>query len=149
MKKFITRHNQQVNQRRESRHMHRRQRMTTILWKNSYRNSKDVLVIEGDWNAKVGPDAYEQWPGTVGRFGVGEPNEKGERFLEFAHMHKRTMVNTISFLTRSKDEQRGVRPCVTHNQIDCSFTPRQFTSSINRAKSRTFPEASTVTTTCS
>ena len=29
------------------------------------------LIIQGNWNAKVGPDAYEQWPGTVGRFEAG------------------------------------------------------------------------------
>ena len=32
---------------------------------------KDLLVIQGDWNAKIGPDAYNQWAGTVGHFGVG------------------------------------------------------------------------------
>ena len=56
---------------------------------------KDILIIQGDWNAKVGPDAYEHWPGTVGRFGVGETNEREDRLLEFAHRHKTTMVNTL------------------------------------------------------
>ena len=44
------------------------------------------VVTQGDWNAKVGlrgPDAREQWPGTVGRFGVGETSERGERKLKF------------------------------------------------------------------
>ena len=31
---------------------------------------KDLLIIQGNWNAKVGPDAYKQWPGTVGRFSL-------------------------------------------------------------------------------
>ena len=31
----------------------------------------------------------------MGRFGVRETNERGEGLLEFAHMHKMTMVNTL------------------------------------------------------
>ena len=28
---------------------------------------KDILVVQGDWNAKIGEDAYENWKGTCGR----------------------------------------------------------------------------------
>ena len=24
-------------------------------------NKKDILVVQGDWNAKVGEDAYQNW----------------------------------------------------------------------------------------
>ncbi|XP_076452247.1 uncharacterized protein LOC143287892 [Babylonia areolata] len=27
---------------------------------------KDMLIVQGDWNAKVGPDAYQNWAGTTG-----------------------------------------------------------------------------------
>ena len=37
---------------------------------------KDVLAVQGNWNAKVGPDAYQLWAGTVGRFGIGETNSR-------------------------------------------------------------------------
>ncbi|XP_072048875.1 craniofacial development protein 2-like [Amphiura filiformis] len=30
-----------------------------------------VLLVIGDWNAKVGPDAYPTWQGTAGKFGLG------------------------------------------------------------------------------
>ena len=36
------------------------------------------LIIQGDWNARVGPYACEQWAGMVARFGVGETMEIGE-----------------------------------------------------------------------
>ena len=39
---------------------------------------KDIFVIQGDWNAKVGPDANQHWAGTVGRFGIGEANDRGD-----------------------------------------------------------------------
>jgi exonuclease III len=35
---------------------------------------KDVFVIMGDWNAKIGKGE----PGTVGRHGLGNRNEAGE-----------------------------------------------------------------------
>merc|ERR1712002_109576 len=56
---------------------------------------KDLLVVQGDWNAKVGPDAYQQWAGTVGRYGVGETNDRGLRLLEFAQHHRLTIANTL------------------------------------------------------
>ena len=43
---------------------------------------KDILVVQGDWNAKVGPDAYQHWAGTAGRFGIGT-----WRLPEFAESH--------------------------------------------------------------
>ena len=45
---------------------------------------KDTVVVQGDWNAKVSPHAYLQWAGTVGRFGIGETNDRGWRLLEYA-----------------------------------------------------------------
>ena len=35
---------------------------------------KDVLLITGDWNAKVGS---QEIPGITGKFGLGEQNEAG------------------------------------------------------------------------
>ncbi|XP_063588658.1 uncharacterized protein LOC134765797 [Penaeus indicus] len=37
---------------------------------------KDILVVQGDWNAKIGTDAYETWKRTTGKFGFGETNER-------------------------------------------------------------------------
>ena len=39
---------------------------------------KDVLLVMGDWNAKVGPDAYPTWQGTAGKFGLGVTNDRSE-----------------------------------------------------------------------
>ena len=36
---------------------------------------KDVLVIIGDWNAKVGS---QETPGVTGKFGLGMQNEAGK-----------------------------------------------------------------------
>ena len=36
----------------------------------------------GDWNAKVGKD-HETWEPTIGKFGYGAMNDRGERLLYF------------------------------------------------------------------
>ena len=41
---------------------------------------KDVLLITGDWNAKVGS---QETPGVTGKFGLGVQNEAGQRLIEF------------------------------------------------------------------
>ena len=39
---------------------------------------KDVLLILGDWNAKVGSQEIK---GTTGKFGLGVQNEAGQRLI--------------------------------------------------------------------
>ena len=41
---------------------------------------KDVLLLIGDWNAKVGS---QETPGVTGKFGLGVQNEAGQRLIEF------------------------------------------------------------------
>ena len=41
---------------------------------------KDLLVIIGDWNAKVGS---QEIPGVAEKFGLGVQNEAGQRLIEF------------------------------------------------------------------
>ena len=42
---------------------------------------KAVLLIMGDWNAKVGS---QEIPGVTGKFGLGVQNEAGQRLTDFA-----------------------------------------------------------------
>ena len=41
---------------------------------------RDVILITGDWNAKVGS---QETPGVTGKFGLGMQNEAGQRLREF------------------------------------------------------------------
>jgi hypothetical protein len=52
---------------------------------------KDVLIIMGDWNAKIGKG---EEPGTVGRYGLENRNEAGERLLEFCEENALFLANT-------------------------------------------------------
>ena len=53
---------------------------------------KDVLLIIGDWNAKVGS---QETPGVTGKFGLGVHNEAGQRIIEFCQENALVIVNTL------------------------------------------------------
>ena len=102
---------------------------------------KDIVIVQGDWNAKVGPDTYENWAGTVGRFGISETNDRGLRLLEFARSHCLTLANTLHPHKLSQTATWHSNNGQVHNQIDFILAPQCFKSSINKAKMRTFPGA--------
>ena len=82
---------------------------------------KDVLIVQGDWNAKIGADAFANWKGTIGRFGLGETNDRGLKLLEFAKRHRLTAANTL-FNHKAPRKSTWHSPDVrTHNQIDWIF----------------------------
>ena len=52
---------------------------------------KDVLLIIGDWNAKVG---NQETPVVTGKFGLGIRNEAGQRLIEFCQENAPVIANT-------------------------------------------------------
>ena len=52
----------------------------------------DVLLIVGDWNAKVGS---QEVPGVTGKFGLGEQNEARKRLTEFCQENVLVIANTL------------------------------------------------------
>ena len=52
---------------------------------------KDVLLIIGDWNAKVGS---QETPGVTSKFGLGMLNEAGQRLIEFSRGNSLVIANT-------------------------------------------------------
>ena len=53
---------------------------------------EDVLVITGDWNAKL---ESEDIPGVTGKFDLGDKNEAGQRLPEFCQENARVISNTL------------------------------------------------------
>ena len=53
---------------------------------------KDVLLIIGDWNAKLGS---QETPGITGKFGLGVQNEAGQRLIEFCQENALVIANTL------------------------------------------------------
>ena len=101
---------------------------------------KDILVVQGDWNAKIGEDAYENWKGTCGRHCNAKSNERGLRLLEFASYNDLIVTNTLG---PHKTSRRNTwhSPNGEHHQIDYIMVKRRFRSSVNIARTRSFPGA--------
>ena len=55
-------------------------------------HKKDILFIIGDWNAKVGS---QEIPGVTGKFGLGVPNEAGQRLTEFCQENALVTASTL------------------------------------------------------
>ena len=53
---------------------------------------KDVLLILGDWNAKVGS---QEIPGVTGKFGLRAQTEAGQRLTEFFQENTLIITNTL------------------------------------------------------
>ena len=53
---------------------------------------KDVVLITGDWNAKV---ESQETPGVTGKFGLGMQNEAGQRLIEFCQENALVIANTL------------------------------------------------------
>ena len=54
---------------------------------------KDVLLIIGDWNAKVGS---QETPGETGKFGLARiQNEAGQRLIEFCQENTLVIANSL------------------------------------------------------
>ena len=99
---------------------------------------KDILVVMGDWNARVGPDAHAEWPETAGKFRLGSTNERDVQLLEFAKM----VIANTKYKHKASRRMTWVAPDgITKNQIDYILVERQCSSSINGNKTRSFPGA--------
>ena len=71
---------------------------------------KDVLIIIGDWNAKLGS---EETPGLTGKFGLGVQNEARQRLIEFAKRitgHSKQPLPTTQEKTLHMDITRWSTP---------------------------------------
>ena len=53
---------------------------------------KDVFLIIGDWNAKVGS---QENPAVTGKFGLAVQNEAGQRLIEFCQKNTLVIANTL------------------------------------------------------
>ena len=53
---------------------------------------KDIFLIIGDWNAKVGS---KETPGVTGKFGLGVQNEAGQRLIEFCQENALVIANSL------------------------------------------------------
>ena len=93
--------------------------------------SSDVLIIMGDFNAKIGKGAYRD---IVGKHGLGERNERGERLLHFC-TEKDLVVSNTTFEQPNRLLYTWKSPGdITRNQIDYILIRKRFRNSIKQCK---------------
>ena len=102
---------------------------------------KDILVVQGDWNVKIGEDASTNWKGICGQYCNPETNERGLRLLEFTSYNNQKVVNTFGPHKPSRHWTWHSPGGDYHNQIDYIMVKRCFQSSVKIAKTRSFPGA--------
>ncbi|CAF1270699.1 unnamed protein product [Adineta ricciae] len=99
---------------------------------------KDILILTGDWNAKVGDD-NTGWETAMGRYGYGTRNERGENLLEFATLHNLFICNT-RFQQKPIHKWTWESPDGIHkNMIDLIIIQKRWKSSV--VNCRTFQGA--------
>ena len=77
--------------------------------------TKDVLLIIGDRNAKVGS---QETPGVTGKFGLGVQNEAGLKLIEFSQENALVIANTL-FQQYKRRLYKWISPDGQHqNQTD-------------------------------
>ena len=89
---------------------------------------KDILVVQGDWNAKVGRDACGNWQGICGPFCNDNTNETGLRLLEFATFNDLVLVNTFGHHKASRRRTWHSPNGQHHNQTDYILVRKRFRS---------------------
>jgi len=95
----------------------------------------DILVIMGDFNAKVGEDR-SGWEEVVGKYGLGVRNEAGERMLEFCDSNELRIMNTW-FEQPKRRLYTWTTPDGKHrNQIDYVLVNKRWKSTIKDVRTR-------------
>ncbi|KAJ8403273.1 hypothetical protein AAFF_G00354900 [Aldrovandia affinis] len=102
---------------------------------------KDIIIMQGDWNAKVGEDAYPNWKDTCGPYSNIKTNDRGLRLLEFARYNNLMLANTLGLHKASRRWTWHSPNGEHHNQIDYILIKKRFQSSVNIGRTRSFPKA--------
>ena len=102
---------------------------------------KDILVVQGDWNAKVGKDAQADCGDVCGPYGNVETNERGLRLLEVATFNSLVLTNTLGLHKPSRRWIWHSPDRKYHNQIDYILVKKLFRSGVNIHRTMSFPGA--------
>ena len=100
-----------------------------------------ILVVQGDWNAKVGKDAQADWGDVCGPYCNVETNGRGLRLLEFAAFNSLVLTNTLGPHKPPRRWTRHSPDGKHHNQIDYILVKKCLRSGINIHRTRSFPGA--------
>ena len=92
---------------------------------------KDIMILIGDFNAKVGKRQNDEERGTIGDFTIGERNDNGEELVNFAMENELAIMNTM-FQKHPRRLVTWVSPDgKTKKQIDFIMVQRRWKSAIS------------------
>ncbi|GFR95019.1 endonuclease-reverse transcriptase [Elysia marginata] len=90
---------------------------------------REVCIIMGDFNAKVGEGEGLEHESGIGPFGLGERNERGEMLACFCQANGMTIANTC-FKQHPRRMYTWIQPGDrARNQIDCILITNEFLNS--------------------
>ena len=92
-----------------------------------------ILVVQGDWNGKVGEDAQDDWGEVSESFCNLETNGRGLKHLDFAIYNNIVLTNTLGKKRWAWHSTDGTH----HNQIDYILVKKRFRSYFKSARTRT------------
>lgn len=94
----------------------------------------DILIIMGDFNAKVGKETAKEEKYIKGPYSIGQRNERGERLIQLCQEHNLIITNTI-FQQHPRRLYTWTSPDGnTRNQIDFILTQQKWRSAITSTK---------------
>ena len=100
-----------------------------------------ILVVQGDWNAKVGKYAYWSWQGIFRPICNDDTNFRQPRPLEFATFNDLVLADTFGHHKASRIWTWHSPNGQHHDQTDYILERKRFRSEVNIARTRSFPGA--------
>lgn len=97
------------------------------------KKSFEILILMGDFNAKVGNQKMEN---IVGPYGLGNRNHSGELLINFCIENNLFICNTWFEQKETARYTWSIRNSRVKNQIDYICAQKQFRNAITNAKSR-------------
>ena len=96
---------------------------------------KDMLIVQGDWNAKIGKDSINDWSDYCGTACNTATNDRGLRLSNYNDL---IVANTLGKHKQSRISKGHSPNGKIHNQIDYILIKIRFIPGINVAKTRIY-----------
>ncbi|CAF2094896.1 unnamed protein product [Rotaria magnacalcarata] len=90
-------------------------------------HKKDVFIITGDWNAKVGSQNTDD-KSVMEKYGYGDGNERGECLLEFATAHRNYLLNVETITKVNFQAYNDAADLLSHFKIKNGLDTKKITN---------------------